>query len=498
MILLAAGSVTLALSRGTEFMPEMQSDQVSITLSPPDEEERSFEEMTEYADKLTEGLLEINEIETIGAMVGNGSTLGALSGGSSESVSMYVLLKEDAKISNAEITKKIMEKADGLDCNVDISTSMMDMDALMGDGISIMIKGRKVETLQKLARDVAASMEGVAGIEELDNGLDNMTKTLKIKVNKKKAADYGLTVAQIFGSISKEIASTRATTSIETDIKDFDVFVETDEQAKITVDDLKKLKLEYVDREDNETKEVYLSNIATFEESEELSQVLRSNQNRYVNVTASVDDDHNIGLVGKEVEQRLKDVAIPEGYSITMEGEDETINEAMRQVLLMMALAVVLIYLIMVAQFQSLKSPFIIMFTIPLAFTGGFFALFLAGKAVSVIAMVGFVMLAGIIVNNGIVLVDYINQLRREGMSKAEAIIESAKTRLRPVLMTALTTIISMSTMAVGMGKGTEMSQPMAIVVVGGMIYGTVLTLVLVPCLYDAFNKEKDMTEEEI
>ena len=324
------------------------------------------------------------------------------------------------------------------------------------------------------------------------------SKTLKIKVNKKKAADYGLTVAQIFGSISKEIASTRATTSIETDIKDFDVFVETDEQAKITVDDLKKLKLEYVDREENETKEVYLSNIATFEESEELSQVLRSNQNRYVNVTASVDDDHNIGLVGKEVEQRLKDVAIPEGYSITMEGEDETINEAMRQVLLMMALAVVLIYLIMVAQFQSLKSPFIIMFTIPLAFTGGFFALFLAGKAVSVIAMVGFVMLAGIIVNNGIVLVDYINQLRREGMSKAEAIIESAKTRLRPVLMTALTTIISMSTMAVGMGKGTEMSQPMAIVVVGGMIYGTVLTLVLVPCLYDAFNKEKDMTEEEI
>ena len=164
----------------------------------------------------------------------------------------------------------------------------------------------------------------------------------------------------------------------------------------------------------------------------------------------------------------------------------------------MMLLAVILIYLIMVAQFQSLKSPFIIMFTIPLAFTGGFLALFLGGKAVSVIAMIGFVMLAGIIVNNGIVLVDYVNQLRREGMSKKDAIVDSAKTRLRPVLMTALTTIISMSTMAVGMGKGTELSQPMAIVVVGGMIYGTILTLVLVPCLYDAFNKEKDMTEEEL
>ena len=510
MILLAAASVSLALTRGTEFMPEMQSDQVSVTLSAPEDKDKTFEEMTECADKLTTGLLEIEEIETIGAMVGNGSTLGALSGGSGDSVSMYVLLKEGADISNAEITKKIMDKAEGLDCQTEVSTSMMDMDALMGSGISVMIKGRKVETLQKLARDVAAAMEGVEGIETLDDGLDDMTKTLKIKVNKKKAADYGLTVAQVFAKISGELASTRATTSLETDIKDLDVYVETDKQASVTIDDLKKLTFEYIDKKDDkkdkdedekdkeETKEVYLSEIATFEETEELSQVLRSDQNRYVQVSASIDSDHNIGLVGKEVQQRLKSVAIPEGYSITMKGEDETINEAMRQVLLMMALSIVLIYLIMVAQFQSLKSPFIIMFTIPLAFTGGFFALFMTGKAVSVIAMVGFVMLAGIIVNNGIVLVDYINQLRREGMSKKDAIIESAKTRLRPVLMTALTTIISMSTMAVGMGKGTEMSQPMAIVVVGGMIYGTMLTLVLVPCLYDAFNKEKDMTEEEL
>ena len=138
------------------------------------------------------------------------------------------------------------------------------------------------------------------------------------------------------------------------------------------------------------------------------------------------------------------------------------------------------------------------MFTIPLAFTGGFFALFMTGKSVSVIAMIGFVMLAGIIVNNGIVLVDYVNQLRREGKSKKDAIVESSKTRLRPVLMTALTTIISMSTMAVGMGRGVEMSQPMAIVVVGGLVYGTLLTLIVVPCLYDAFNRERDMTEEEI
>ena len=203
-------------------------------------------------------------------------------------------------------------------------------------------------------------------------------------------------------------------------------------------------------------------------------------------------------LVGNEVRDRLDDYEVPEGYSVEMAGEDETINDAMRQLALMLLLAIIFIYLVMVAQFQSLLSPFIIMFTIPLAFTGGFLALYLTGQEVSVISMVGFVMLSGIIVNNGIVLVDYVNQLRRQGMSKKEAIVEAARTRMRPVLMTALTTIISMSTMAIGLGQGSEMGQPMAIVVVGGLIYGTILTLVVVPCIYDAFNREKDMREEEL
>ena len=166
--------------------------------------------------------------------------------------------------------------------------------------------------------------------------------------------------------------------------------------------------------------------------------------------------------------------------------------------ILMLLLAVIFIYLVMVAQFQSFLSPFIIMFTIPLAFTGGLFALFFTGNEVSVVAMIGFVMLAGIIVNNGIVMVDYINQLRREGMGKREAIIESGKTRLRPILMTALTTILAMSTMAMGIGDGSAMMQPMAIVTEGGLIYGTLLTLIVVPCIYDAFHRDKSMVEEEL
>ena len=190
-------------------------------------------------------------------------------------------------------------------------------------------------------------------------------------------------------------------------------------------------------------------------------------------------------IVGKEVKEKLKDYQMPEGYSAEMAGEDETIQEAMTEVLKMLGLAVVFIYLIMVAQFQSLLSPFIVMFTMPLAFTGGFLGLAVAGEEVSVIAMIGFVMLSGIIVNNGIVLVDYINQLRAEGMEKQQAIIQAGKTRMRPILMTALTTILGLFTMALGIGMGADMVQPMAVVVIGGLAYGTILTLFVVPCIYD-------------
>ena len=229
-----------------------------------------------------------------------------------------------------------------------------------------------------------------------------------------------------------------------------------------------------------------------------MNSIRRDGQNRYLSVSASIDADHNVTLVSNAIMDKIEKMDIPAGYEIKMTGEDEMINESMEQLVLMMVLAVIFIYLIMVAQFQSLLSPFIIMFTIPLAFTGGFAALFFTGKEVSVVAMIGFIMLAGIIVNNGIVLVDYMNQLRRKGMDKKDAIIKAGKTRLRPVLMTALTTILAMSTMAMGLGKGSEMMQPMAIVEVGGLVYGTLLTLFVVPCLYDAFNRNKSMVEEEL
>ena len=249
-------------------------------------------------------------------------------------------------------------------------------------------------------------------------------------------------------------------------------------------------KISVTNQQTGETESVPLYDIASAEDTESVSSINRENQVRYMTVTAGVDNDHNIGLVSRELEKKLASYDVPEGYTVEIQGETETINSAMGDLILMIALAVVFIYLIMVAQFQSLLSPFIVMFTIPLAFTGGLLALWLTGNPISVIAMLGFLMLSGVVVNNGIVFVDYVNQLRLEGMDKKEALIQTGRTRLRPILMTALTTILAMFTMAIGLGDGAEMTQPMAIVTIGGLAYATLLTLLVVPVLYDAFHRK--------
>ena len=494
-IALLVGSMTASLSKGFTFLDmSMETDQLTVTVSAKKDQILKFDELTALSDEVVERLLTIEGIESVGAMAGGGSLLG----GSSESVSMYITMAEDAVLSNAEVTKQIEELTADLDCLVKADNSSSDMTAMLGSGISIRISGRKLETLQELAKEVAKVAASVDGVVNVEDGLDNTTASFTISVDKDKAAEYGMTVAQVFQLVYAEMASATTATTISTDLKDYEVYVQGEEQSDVTLADIRGLKFTYTDKITGDEEEISLSTIATFKEGLSMNTISRSGQNRYISVSAGIDAEHNVTLVSNAIMDKIQHLDIPAGYEIKMTGEDEMIMESMEQLVLMLLLAVIFIYLIMVAQFQSLLSPFIIMFTIPLAFTGGFAALYFAGLEVSVIGMIGFVMLAGIIVNNGIVLVDYMNQLRREGMSKKEAIVEAGKTRLRPVLMTALTTILAMSTMAMGLGEGSEMMKPMAIVEVGGLVYGTLLTLFVVPCLYDAFHRDKSMVEEEL
>ena len=486
VVVFLVASVTLSVSKGFTFMDmNMETEQLTVTVSAKEDEKLTFEELTERADEVVDKISGISGVDSIGAMAGGG---GIMSMGSTDSVTMYVLI-DDSGATGSEITASIQALTADLDCDVNTDSSASDMSSFFGSGISVRVSGKDLDKLQKLAGQIAEVVEKTEGTVDVDDGLGDTTPSFTVKVDKEKAAKYGMTTAQVYQLVYKQLASNTSSTTISTDLKDYKVYVQSGEQADVTPGDIRKLTFPYTDRISGETTDIPLKDIAEFEEGESLNVINRSSQTRYISVTAGVDEDHNVTLVSNQIQKGLDKIKLPDGYEISMTGEDETIRDAMNQLYLMLILAVVFIYLIMVAQFQSFLSPFIIMLTIPLAFTGGFFALFVTDNEVGVVSMIGFVMLAGVIVNNGIVLVDYINQLRREGMDKKEAIVTAGRTRLRPILMTALTTIL---------GSGSEMMQPMAIVTEGGMLYGTLLTLIVVPCIYDLFTRNKSMVEEEI
>ena len=496
VIVLLAGSIFAGFSRGFSFVDmDMETDQISLTVTAKEDEFLTEEELREQCDKLNEILMDIDGIGTVGMMIGGG-TLTSLGGGGGDSATVYIILDEDTKRKSSDIAKEIEQKSVNLDCAIESSLSSMDMSAMFGSGLSINLKGRDIDKLQEYALQIAEIVEGVEGTVDVDPGLGETTTSLTIHVDKEKAMDYQMTVAQVYAIVMTKMMDTSSKATISTDIKDYDVFIKNEEQSDVTLNEIKNLTFKYTN-EDGEEEDVKLAKIVTFETGESINTIRRSGQSRFLTISAGIADGYNVTQVSSKVQKELEKLDLAEGYTIKMAGEDETIMDAMKQLALMLLLAVIFIYLVMVAQFQSFLSPFIIMFTIPLAFTGGLFALFFTKNDVSVISAVGFVMLAGIIVNNGIVMVDYINQLRQEGYSKKDAIVESCKSRLRPILMTALTTIISMIPMALGLGDGSEMMQPMAIVMIGGLVYGTILTLFVVPCVYDLFNRNKDMRVDE-
>lgn len=495
VLVLLVGSAAAAFAKGTAFMPDMDSTQISMTVTLP--KDTPLSHTGEVTDEILYKIAEIDEVVDIGAMA-NASSLTMLTGNGNSSTNetaVYISLDENKKRTNEaiadEIENRISDIVEREEAEIAIETSSMDMSAMGGSGITVQIEGRELDTLQELAKEVAGIVEGVEGTTEVSDGLEESTGELRIIVDRDKAIEHGFTVAQVFQQIQGKLAAATSATSLETEIRDYDVYVKNAEDMTLTRELVKDLTLDRT-KNDGSKETVKLSEIATFEDTETSMSVNRLNQTRYIPVTAQLADGYNIGLVSDAVEKALEDYELPDGYTIEMTGENETITDAMQQLYLMLILALIFMYLIMVAQFQSLLSPFIIMFTIPLAFTGGFLGLLISGSEVSVIALIGFVMLSGIIVNNGIVLVDYINQLRAQGMEKKEAIMTAGRTRMRPVLMTAMTTILALSTMVFSHDMGADMSRPMSVVTIGGLTYGTLLTLIVIPCIYDVFSRGKE------
>lgn len=497
-IVLLVGSIMAEMSRGFTFMPDMDMPQLSATLET--ELGTSFEDTTALADEAMKRIQSVEDVETVGAMISSDSGMSMMGGGgSSNAVTFYIMLDENKKRSSNEIIKEINELCSDLDCDFE-ATGSTDVSALMGgSGISVNIYGDDLEQLQQSAKEVSEIISGVEGTQNILNGLEENDPALKITVDKEKAMLNGLTVAQIFQEMSDALTTEKKAIDVIFDDTSYEVYVSDENTDSLSVDDIKNYTME-VTAQDGTVSEVKLSDVASVEETESLSSISRKNQKRYLTVSAEIADGYNVSLVSSDVEEALNSYEAPKGIKIEISGENENIMDSMKQLVEMLLLGVMLVYMIMVAQFQSLKSPFIIMFTIPLAFTGGMLGLFVTGFEISVISMLGFVMLCGIIVNNGIVLVDYINQLRLDGMERRKAIAEAGATRMRPIFMTSITTILGLIVMALGIGDGAEMMQPIAVVCIGGLLYATLLTLFVIPCLYDIMNKKelKKLSKEDL
>ncbi len=525
-----------AVSRGFTFMPEIDMNNLSVTVTMPEDITRA--EAVDLADQVVERVMSVENVESAGFMMGSGD-MGGLSMASGDNgefdVTGYLTMPEGTFGSDAG--KEIEALCADLPCKVTTAGVMSGMMSYMtGTGVSLRVYSSDMESLQSAARSLGQRMEQVEGVQDVSDGLEDAAPALQVVVDRNKAMTKGITVAQIYMQVAAALQDTTTVADVTLDGESMEMIVDAAAGGKLTREKLMDMtispdsgamsssmssgmssmsgmdssmssamgsmgsgmssssasaglsQLTGGESQDEDTS-FKLGEVAEVKETVSLNSIQRDQQRRCITVSAAVADGYNVTKVTTAVQKALGSVTLPEGVTVEFDGENEQIMNAMQQLLLMLLLGVVLVYLIMVAQFQSLKAPFIVMFTIPLAFTGGFLALLLSGIEVSVISLIGFVMLVGIIVNNGIVLVDYINQQRLAGMERREAIIDAGVTRLRPILMTSLTTILGLIVTAAAKNAGTALMQPVAVVCIGGLLYATLMTLFVVPCMYEIMNR---------
>ena len=499
MVLLVA-STGILLVKGFEFMPSMSTTQISATITMP--EDSKIEDTIRVNDKISDELRKIDGVEDVGVMLT--SEMAEIIGSSADNdtdhtqTTMYIILDEDKAEQGDKVSKVIQRICKENDCDVLVSTDTDMTEYMGGSGVSVKLYSDDLDKLRTSGMDLEDRLREMKSLEDVSDITENTTDEVRITVDKNAAMKEGLTVAQVFQKVNEKLTKEKDATKLNIDEDTIDVSVGNTNNGELTLQQLTDMKLT-VDKQDGSKKKVSLSNIAVISRDASLNVINHSKQRRSLDVTAGVKDDYNITKVTSDVKKIVNDEnLIKSGVEVEYGGENEEIMDSMKKMLMMLCVGILLVYLIMVAQFQSLRSPFIIIFTLPLAFTGGMLALLITNQVLSVIAMMGFVMLVGIVVNNGIVLVDCINRFRLEGMNMDEAIIQAGSIRMRPVLMTATTTILGLIPLALGLGQGSEMVQPVAIVCIGGLLYATATTLFIVPIMYKWFaRKHMEKIEDE-
>ncbi len=500
-VALLAICIWAVVNMGIVLLPEMVGNQISVSLTAP--AELSREESYDMAADVMELLLSVDGVDSVGVMDSAAASglMGGMSGQDSYgSYTFFIAVPDDARSSEIQrITDNINQAAARFtDCELEATAGgMSEMTAMLGSGLSLNIYGDDLDSMRTLSQELVEIVEQVEGYTDITTSFSEEDPTIRLVIDRDAAMAKGLTVAQIYMNISQRLTTSATSTTVTLNGVTMDVTVR-NEGNPLTLENL--LDMEFTtsttDATGNTVSQVHkLSDFADLEQTTSINTVQRENQSRYVTVSAAVAEGYNATLLSRQLSQRLEEYQasnpLPTGCSISLGGESSTVNNMVSQLVLLLALGAVFIYLVMVAQFQSLLSPFIVLFTVPLAFTGGMIALLVTGQQLSMLSLMGFAVLMGTVVNNGIVFVDYTNQLRMGGLDRRTALIATGKTRMRPILMTALTTILAMFQLIFSDDMAGQMGRGMASVIVGGLAYATVMTLIVVPVMYDILFKRQ-------
>lgn len=473
-------SIVMVASVGAEFFPATDEGMINVTVNLPAGSE--IEQVDNTLKEIQSSIQEIPEVVSVFTQAGSSGMLSISGGSNTGSLTVILSDLDERERGVKEISDEIRtlsKDVPGAEISVtESSTMMMGMSA---GAISISVKGDEIETLKNIGDDFKNIIEKVEGTREVTTSYEDGIPQVQIVADRGIASQYGLTTAQIGSAVNNTLAGS-SVTKFKVDGNELDVVLKGDNIYGQSMSLLEMLPIPTPSGSN-----VPLSEIAEVKVEEGPISIMRENQTRVLTVSGSV-SGRDVQSVSSEIEKLLKEYEMPTGYSYTFGGETEQIQETFTDLAMVMLVAIVLVYMIIAAQFESLIQPLSIMFSVPLALSGGFIGLFVVGLPLNVIGIIGLIILVGIVVNNAIVLVDYINNRRAKGEDRNAAIMKAGPIRIRPIMMTALTTILGLVPMALGIGEGAELTQSMGVVVIGGLSLSTVLTLVVVPVMYTIFD----------
>ena len=479
-----AGSIVLTPSLGTEFMPPMEIPFTAVSFTLP--EGSILQETDHIAGQIEDQFLASDGITLTIARGGitSGSKYSSGGGSGVNGGIVYARFKdrEDRNQSADEIIDKVRDRLPDLE-GVDFRFIDMGAGSMGSSGAAIEVNfyGRDLDVLDRLSTTVMERLESVEGVKDLEKSLKKRKHEIHITVDREKASQMGLSVYQIASTVEMAMRGKIVSRYHEAG-DEHDIRVRFQEPYRRSLRDLEKLTIQ-----SPLGFNVPLSQVTKLTKDFGPITINRKNQDRVVSVTGSY-SDRDLGSILKDINGILGSIDMPEGYFADVGGAFEDMQSSFQELTKAFLIAVLLIYMVMAAQFESFAQPFIVMFTLPLAYIGVVVGLVVTGKTMSVPAFMGLIILMGIVVNNGIVMIDYINRLRREGMERIEAIVKAASVRLRPILITSITTICGMLPMALSTGEGSEMRSPMAVAVASGLLFAMVFTLFVVPAAYSVID----------